>query len=105
MHNHRRDFLKTAALAAISRSRILGANDRIRVGGIGLGTRGGQVLPLFLSAGNTDIVALSDPYAPRIGLMKTMLGAPDAREYADFRQLLDQKDIDAVLITAPDHWH
>ena len=105
MNNHRRDFLKTAALAALSQSRILGANDRIRIGGIGLGTRGGQVLPIFRNAPNTDIVALSDPYGPRIASMKQLLGAPDAREYADFRQLLDQKDIDAVLITAPDHWH
>jgi len=105
MHNDRRHFLKTAALAALSRGRILGANDRIRLGGIGLGTRGGQVLPIFRNAGNADIVALSDPYAPRIAALKQQLGAADAREYPDFRQLLDQKDIDAVLITAPDHWH
>jgi hypothetical protein len=100
--NNRRDFLKAAALTALSHRRIPGANSRVRVGAIGMGTRGPQLLGFAQKY--ADIVALSDAYPPRISAVKQAQGI-GAREYTDFRQLLDQPDVDAVFIAAPDHWH
>jgi predicted dehydrogenase len=104
MNENRRGFLRTAALTALSRNRILGANDRIRVGGIGTGLRGTYVLGLVKEAQNTEIVAVCDAYAPRMAAAKQKL-ASGAHEHADFRELLGRKDIDAVVIGTPDHWH
>jgi predicted dehydrogenase len=97
---HRRAFLLTAASA----TRILGANDRIRLAGIGVGGRGASVLGTASKAENTEVVAISDVSAPRLAEIKTKL-APSGFAYKDYRELLDRKDIDAVVIGSPDHWH
>jgi predicted dehydrogenase len=59
---------------------------------------------LVNKAGGTEIVALCDVYEPRLRAVKEKL-APGAAGYADYRELLDRKDIDAVVIGSPDHWH
>jgi len=131
----RRRFLKDSAAAAAGVTLGLntigaptiksarGANEKIRVGFIGVGNRGTQLLGDFLRQNDVDVVALCDVYEPylmrdyatvdkklidslgsRVPKMKEKLSNNIAR-YKDFRHLLDRKDIDAVVIATPDHWH
>lgn len=105
MNKDRRDFLKTTmTLTALSYGRVLGANERIQVGGIGTGGRCSKLLGLVNQLGGAEIVAVCDVYEPRRLMAKQKL-APRARDYLDYRELLDRKDIDAVVIGSPDHWH
>ncbi len=105
MNENRRDFLKAgAAFTALSRQRVLGANDRIRIGGIGTGGRCSYLLGIVAKATDAEIVAVCDVYEPRRLAVKEKL-APGARDYLDYHELLDRKDIDAVVIGSPDHWH
>jgi predicted dehydrogenase len=97
---NRRAFLLTAASAA----RVLGANDRIRLAGIGVGGRGAFDLGLAAKAENTEVVAVSDVYAPRLLEIRGKL-APNGQSYKDYREVLDRKDVDAIIIGTPDHWH
>lgn len=102
---HRREFLRAgAALTAASYARVLGANDRIRVGAIGTGERCQYLLSLLNKAGGNDIVAVCDVYEPHRDYAKSQY-AHDAQEYLDHREVLDRKDIDAVVVGTPDHWH
>ena len=101
MENRRR-FLKVAA--AVSGGRIVGANERIRVGALGTGGRTRYHMALLNRIGGTEIVAVCDVYEPRRREAREKL-APAAREYVDYREVLDRKDIDAVVIGSPDHWH
>ena len=104
MPENRRQFLQSAAgITALSYGRVLGANDRIRIGGIGCGGRGKYLLGKALAVGGCEVVAASDVYQPRI--RQTQELAPGAKGYADYRELLDRGDIDAVMIGSPDHWH
>ncbi len=107
----RRDFIKstisnTAVISttAISYQKILGANDRVRVGLIGCGGRGTQVAKLMLAVPGVEYSALCDVYLPNTETAKSWAGA-GAKTFQDFRKLLEQKDVDAVHIATPDHWH
>jgi predicted dehydrogenase len=104
----RRQFGQSAAAAwlgsAVGAARILGANDRIRVGFIGLGNRGDQVLDAFLPHKDAEIGAICDIYEPYVGFAARKAGGQPAR-VRDYRKVLDMKDIDAVVINTPDHWH
>jgi predicted dehydrogenase len=101
----RRQFMKAAAAAsALSAGRIRGANDRIRIGVIGTGGRGQLLMGLVKQCPAAEMVAVCDVYAPRRSQAKQKY-APQAREYGDYRRVLDQNDIDAVIIAPPDHWH
>ncbi|MBK9168634.1 MAG: Gfo/Idh/MocA family oxidoreductase [Bryobacterales bacterium] len=95
---------RTFVLTAASAGSILGANDRVRVALIGCGGRGRYVARVMRDAPNTEFVAACDVYEPNASAAREWAG-PDARAYADFRQVLERKDIDAVLIATPDHWH
>jgi predicted dehydrogenase len=102
----RRSF--AATLTAASYSRILGANDRIQTGFIGYGLIGAQHVYDFKNQRDVDMAAMCDTYQPRLeqGLKEiTREGAPKPRAYKDFRKLLDNKDIQAVVVSTPDHWH
>ena len=124
----RRDFLKTsiAAAGAIGaaagadevlgapaidsvRSPVLGANDQVRVGLIGCGGQGNWDSGDFARLPDVKIVALCDVYEGSI--QKTMLNPglkldpAKTPTYKDFRKLLEDKNIDAVIIATPDHWH
>jgi predicted dehydrogenase len=131
----RREFLRssttTAAGAALGLNLIgspamrsvQGANEKIRVGFVGVGNRGTQLLHGFMAQDDVDIVALCDVYEPYLSRNHADIGksildsiggrAPKMGEtfsgqiarYKDFRQVLDRKDIDAVVIATPDHWH
>jgi len=100
----RRRFIAGAtAVAAASYQRILGANDRISMGLIGAGERGRYVMDYFLKNPGVQMVAACDVWGDQIDKAKQM--APGLQGFGDHRQLLESKDIDAVLIATPDHWH
>lgn len=95
-----------AALAGSSMfpaGRVLGANDRIRFGLIGAGGRGMDIFKAALQAPNSQAVAVADVYSRRLEEVKSIV--PAIQVYADFRRLLDDKSIDAVLIATPQHQH
>jgi len=107
----RRRFLKQLAgttgvmvsHALLSPQRILGANERVRLGLIGAGDRGTEIFRAALRCPNTEGVAAADVYTRRLEEIKKV--APQLKTYTDFRQLLDDKSIDAVLIATPQHQH
>jgi predicted dehydrogenase len=101
---NRRRFVGTALATAASYGRILGANDRIRIGAIGIGARGQYLLGLLKQLELTEIAAVCDVYEPHVNAAKAQY-APDARGCVDHRELLGRNDIDAVVIGTPDHWH
>jgi predicted dehydrogenase len=104
----RRDFARSsfavAAGSALSSSRVDGANDRIRLGLIGSGGRGKQDWGNFLKQPDVEAVAVCDVYEPHReqGIAMTQ---GRAKGFKDFRQLLVEKDMDAVIVATPDHWH
>ena len=104
----RREFGKQAIAAglatALGATRVQGANDRIRLGFIGLGNRGDQVLDGFLEHRDAEVVAICDLHQPYLDFASRKIGG-NPRQFKDYRRLLEVKDIDAVAICAPDHWH
>jgi predicted dehydrogenase len=104
----RREFTKTLAVAgtaaALSQWPALGANDRIRLGFVGLGNRGDQVLDAFLKQPDAEAVAICDLYQPYLDFAAKKIGT-NPKQYKDYRKLLESKDVDAVVIATPDHWH
>ena len=100
----RRAFIAGAtAVAASSYQRILGANDRVSMGLIGAGERGRYVMSVFLKNPGVQLVSVCDIWGDQIDKAKEM--APAAQGFSDHRELLDSKDVDAVLVATPDHWH
>src|SRR3989475_1866795 len=104
----RRDFVKqsvlgTAALLAYPPARVLGANDRVRVGMIGVGGRGQELLNQVLELRDVQLVAIADIYSRRREEAKK--AAPSIKTLDDHRRLLDMKDIDGVIVASPLHTH
>ncbi len=96
--------MRAAAFTAASYGRILGANDRIRLGLIGCGGRGRGVLGTFVKTDQVEVPAVGDVWPERTAQAKKV--APNAQEFTDHRKMLDTvKGLDAVLIATPDHWH
>ncbi len=101
---NRRSFLVSSGLtAAMSRS-AFGANDRIQVGVIGAGTRGGYMSTVLAGNDDCQVQAICDVYKPRRDATAAKLPG-EVKTYVDYRHVLERNDIDAVLIAAPDHWH
>ena len=104
----RRDFTRTLVFAgattALGAARAAGANDRIRLGCIGLGNRGDQVLDAFLTHPNAEVVAVCDLSQAYMDFAARKIGG-SPRQFKDYRQLLAMKEVDAVVIATPDHWH
>jgi predicted dehydrogenase len=100
---NRRRFIIAGGLTALASTRVLGANDTLRVGVIGAGGRMGDLLNAADKAGNYQIVAVSDVYGPRREAIKVRSNGT-ATTHADYREVLEQQ-IDAVIIASPDHWH
>jgi predicted dehydrogenase len=104
----RRDFAKTAAAAsaaaALGSRSLLGANDRINIGLIGCGDRSMQLWPIFLKQPEVNPVAVCDVYEPYIARAAAAAGNK-VKTFGDFRRLLEIKEIDAVIVGTPDHWH
>jgi predicted dehydrogenase len=104
----RRDFTKTIILAGAATAsgavRAAGANERVRLGFIGIGNRGDQVLDAFLKQPDAQVVALCDLSQPFMDFAAKKAGG-SPRQFKDYRQMLEMKDLDAVVISTPDHWH
>src|SRR3569833_567387 len=96
-------FLMVGWLTALAATQAMGANDLLRIGLIGTGGRMRQLLSAADHAGSFQIVAACDVYAPNLDKVKQR---PDntATFHVEYREVLDNKDVDAVIIAAPDHW-
>src|ERR1700745_1365931 len=103
----RRTFLKQAAMGAAvlayPPSKVLGANDRVRVGMIGVGDRGNDLLDQVVKVPNVDLVAMADIYSRRRDQAKSKV--PGIQTFDDYRRLLDMKEIDGVIVASPLHIH
>jgi predicted dehydrogenase len=106
--NRRAFTRKAASLGALATlapaARALGSNDRVRLGVIGVGNRGDQLLDAFLVHKDVEVAALCDVYEPYLQAAGRKVGG-QPRLHHDFRHLLDGKDLDAVVVATPDHWH
>ena len=94
-------------VAAKAKLKAVSANDRIRLGVIGVGKRGGQVINAFLEHNEVEVVAICDVYKKHLEQTAARLSKQGVRveQYGDFRKLIDRPDLDAVAIASPDHWH
>ena len=124
----RRDFIKTATASGVAAAttligngreavaaapainpRIIGANDRVRIGMVGVKTMGGGHLRNLvgpeMTGDNVQVVAVCDLWQTALAKAKTTAQLTDSAVYADYRKLLEQKDVDAVVVATPDHWH
>jgi predicted dehydrogenase len=107
----RRDFIKSGSLgvaglvlgagSGLAAARKLSANDKLNIGVIGVAARGGENLAAVGATEN--IVALCDVDEQRLNAAAQKY--PDAKLYRDFRRLIDQRDIDAIVVSTPDHTH
>jgi predicted dehydrogenase len=108
MNYTRRMFLTAASGLAVSSrlaaSSAQGANDRVRIGVIGTGGRARDLMNQLKKVPGTELIAVCDVYEPRL-LQAAEIAGSTAIKAADYRRLLDNRDIDAVLIGSPDHWH
>ncbi|MGB8474253.1 MAG: Gfo/Idh/MocA family oxidoreductase [Candidatus Acidiferrum sp.] len=115
MEIERRDFLKatgkaiTVGAAALALGgKILGANDRVRVAVCGVRGRGHDHIRGFAHVPGVELAALCDVdenvLNMRLGNVEQM-GLPKPKPYGDVRKLLEDKDIDAISIATPNHWH
>jgi predicted dehydrogenase len=100
---NRRSFIIATGLTALASTRVLGANDTVRIGVIGAGGRMRNLLDAADKVGPYQIVAVSDVYAPHRDTVKERSNGV-ATTHLDYREVLAQ-DIDAVFIASPDHWH
>ena len=104
----RRQFLNTSvtatALSAAAYGRVLGANERIGVGYIGYGLIGKRHVLDFQAQPDVRGVAVCDVHRPRLEECRGQVGG-EARAYGDFRKLLEDREVEAVVVSTPDHWH
>jgi predicted dehydrogenase len=109
--SNRREFIHgvlgtTASVAVsglVSSRRVLGASDRIRIGLIGAGARGKYDFEQAIKCPNVEPVAVADVYTRHLDEVKAMV--PGIKTYQDFRHILDDKSIDAVIVVTPQHQH
>src|SRR6266487_522035 len=110
----RRDFLKAAAGTAAApillraqtpaASQAVAPGDRIRLAAIGVGIRGQQDLLSALRTPGVELVAAADVYDGRLTLARERWGS-QLFTTRDYREVLARRDVDAVMIATPDHWH
>ncbi len=110
-NSSRRKFLARSAqgggalaFTAASWNNVLGAADKVRLGVIGTGNRGGDVMSWFLKEPDCEVTAICDVYDQNLNAAKEKTEGK-AKTYTDYRALLDDKNVDAVLIATPDPWH
>lgn len=121
----RREFITSTAGTAIAAStilraapglegpivnaRVIGANDRVHIGIVGVkGMGGGHLRNLVgdqMKADNVDVIAVCDVWETARQKAHTTAGCPPEHVYTDYRRLLENKDVDAVVVATPDHWH
>jgi len=105
---NRRNFVNSTtafgALSALSYSRVLGANERINVAVIGVHGRGRNHIKSFDSIKGVSVVALCDVDKNVLDLESANFAKPVVK-YGDYRELVQDKEIDVISIASPDHWH
>lgn len=110
----RRDFLHksgqvatTVAATAVAPYVLAGSlpSRTIGVGCIGVGTRGGDLMNNVVKVPNVKVTAVCDVYGPHRQKGIERSGNPDVKSYVDYRDLLNDRNVDAVIIATPDHWH
>ena len=105
--NRRTFFAAASGLALGSRmatAKAQGANNRIRIGVIGTGGRARSLMNHLKRLPGNELVAICDVYEPRM-LQAAEIGGATVTKVADYRRILDDRGIDAVVIGTPDHWH
>jgi predicted dehydrogenase len=106
--NPRRDFVRSAAAAALTTSiftgNLRGANDKVRTAFIGMGRMGRANLSVAMKQDQVEAAAVCDVYQPHLEQAVQMTQGK-AKGIKDFREILADKSIDAVCIATPDHWH
>ena len=100
----RRTFAKAATLTALSYQRVRGANDRVRLGFIGVGNRGTSLVRATKEYADQHIAAVGDIRSDYMANAAELAGTSPTL-YKDYRHLISKPDIDAVVIASPDHWH
>lgn len=108
----RREFLKLTAASGVtfgiasaaSHARAAGSGERIGIGVIGVGNRGDQLMNVMENCPAAQITAVCDVYQPYLNRAKERAGA-SAKTYTDYRKMLEDPDVEAVVIATPDHWH
>jgi predicted dehydrogenase len=104
----RRTFFATASGLALGArmagAGAQGASDRIRIGVIGTGGRARGLMTLLKKIPGNEMTAICDVYEPRL-LQAAEIAGPTALQVSDYRRILDSREIDAVVIGTPDHWH
>ncbi len=90
-------------LTASAYGRVIGANDRVRLGIIGPGARGQELMKEFVKVPNNEFVAAADIYTRRFDEAKKI--APEMKTFSDHRKMLESKDVDAVIVATPLHCH
>lgn len=120
--NSRRDFIKKTlitsaavsfggilpAFSAKSYNNIIGANERFRVSMMGVNSRGKALAENFASQHNSEIIHICDVDSRAISACQTAISKfqkTPATAYGDFRKSLESKDVDILVVAAPDHWH
>ena len=111
----RREFLKTTTQSAVALAALAGAapavlaakspNETIGVGQIGLGTRGGDLINTIVYVPGVKVTAICDVYGPHRQKGVERSQNPDVKTYVDYREMLADKNVDAVVVSAPDHLH
>ena len=117
--NSRRKFLKKSSMAFIaggilphfsakSYARIIGANERINISAMGVNSRGQALAQNFSSQQNSDVIHICDVDSRAIAKCLSIVSERQTvkpKAFSDFRKSLESKDVDAMFIAAPDHWH
>ena len=98
------DLAKATAGLSVAAGGVRGANELVRLGWIGCGGRGRFLAGHLLRMPDVRITAVCDIYDRQAERAKLLVG-PHCETCGDFRRILDRKDIDAVLVATPDHWH
>ncbi|MBI3698615.1 MAG: Gfo/Idh/MocA family oxidoreductase [Acidobacteria bacterium] len=104
MNTTRRAFTSAATFTALSYRRVWGANDRVRVGLIGVGNRGDQDLSALMEYADQQVIGVCDLREDYMALAARK-ARTDPTHFQDYRRLLELRDLDAVIIATPDHWH
>ncbi len=104
----RRRFLRTAGaatLTAASASRVVGANSRLRVGLVGCGGRGRSVASKIAAVEGVEYTYFCDVYDKQAESAREALADASAKVGRDYRRVIESRDVDAVHVATPDHWH
>src|SRR5687768_14753020 len=98
----RRNFIQTGAAMTAAAAQVRSANERIQVGVIGTGARSHELMRWLSFVPGTQVTTVVDAYKGRV---ERAIDRTKAKPARDYREILADKSIDAVIIATPDHWH